>query len=76
MSKDVAEKSEKAEKGEKGAKAGKEGKAPGLDFSYTQNRELSWLRFDDRILDEAYDETVPVFERLKFCEIVDAATKG
>ena len=64
MSKDVAEKSEKAEKGEKGAKAGKEGKAPGLDFSYTQNRELSWLRFDDRILDEAYDETVPVFERL------------
>ena len=38
------------------------------DFSYTQNRELSWLRFDDRILDEAYDPEVPVFERLKFCE--------
>ena len=46
------------------------------DFSYTQNREISWLRFDDRILDEAYDPDVPVFERLKFCEIVDAATKG
>ena len=42
------------------------------DFSYTQNRELSWLRFDDRILDEAYDPEVPVFERLKFCEIVES----
>lgn len=42
------------------------------DFSYTQNREISWLRFDDRILDEAYDPDVPVFERLKFCEIVES----
>ena len=42
------------------------------DFSYTQNRELSWLRFDDRILDEAYDPEVPAFERLKFCEIVES----
>ena len=39
------------------------------DFSYTQNRELSWLRFDSRVLDEAFDETVPLFERLKFCAI-------
>ncbi len=39
------------------------------DFSYTQNRELSWLRFDCRVLDEAFDETVPLFERLKFCAI-------
>ena len=36
------------------------------DLSYTQNRELSWLRFDGRVLDEAFDETVPLFERLKF----------
>lgn len=39
------------------------------DFSYTQNREVSWLRFDDRVLDEAFDETVPLFERIKFCAI-------
>ena len=32
---------------------------------YTQNRELSWLRFDDRVLVEAKDETVPLLERLK-----------
>ena len=39
------------------------------DFSYTQNREVSSLRFDDRVLDEAFDETVPLFERIKFCAI-------
>ena len=39
------------------------------DYSYTQNREVSWLRFDNRVLDEAFDETVPLFERLKFCAI-------
>ena len=44
----------------------------GYDFSYTQNRELSWLRFDDRVLDEAYDETVPLFERLKFVAIFES----
>jgi len=39
------------------------------DTSYTQNRELSWLRFNERVLDEAVDETVPIFERLKFISI-------
>lgn len=39
------------------------------DFSYTQGREVSWLRFDERVLDEALDETVPLFERLKFVSI-------
>ena len=42
---------------------------PEQDVSFTQNRELSWLRFDDRVLDEAFDERVPLFERMKFVEI-------
>ena len=42
------------------------------DYSYTQNRELSWLMFDNRVLDEAFDGSVPLFERLKFCEIFDS----
>ena len=43
--------------------------SPKRIFDYTQNREVSWLRFDDRVLDEAFDETVPLFERLKFVSI-------
>ena len=61
MSSKSGKKSNKALKGS--ASSGR------YDFSYTQNRELSWLKFDDRVLDEAFDPTVPLFERLKFVSI-------
>lgn len=33
------------------------------------NRELSWLKFNFRILNEAKDKTIPLFERIKFLSI-------
>ncbi len=39
------------------------------DMSYTQNRELSWLRFNERVLAQATDPTVPLMERMRFVSI-------
>ncbi len=36
---------------------------------YYSNRELSWLLFNQRILSEARDKSIPLFERLKFLSI-------
>jgi polyphosphate kinase len=36
------------------------------------NRDLSWLAFNDRVLSEAADPSVPSLERLRFCTIVSS----
>lgn len=36
---------------------------------YYYNRELSWLKFNERCLEEAMDESNPFFERIKFLSI-------
>ena len=51
-----------------GASPSVEGDAP-VKAPYLQNRELSWLTFNERVLDQGADETVPLLERLNFSRI-------
>ena len=36
------------------------------------NREVSWMEFNDRVLQLAEDESVPLLERLKYCAIYES----
>ena len=36
------------------------------------NREMSWLQFNYRILNEAKDKSIPLFERLNFLSITES----
>ena len=49
---------------DKGAKGSRPQRLP-----YMQNRELSWLEFNKRVLDQSIDPRVPLLERLKFVSI-------
>ena len=42
------------------------------DPAYYENRELSWIKFDQRVLSEARDKSIPLLERLKFVSIASS----
>ncbi len=42
------------------------------DASFYDNRELSWLKFEQRVLNEATNKELPILERLKFVAITSS----
>ena len=50
-----------------GSQSGRHGQL--RDPSLYLNRELSWLDFNERVLQLAEDERMPLLERVKFCAI-------
>ena len=64
------ERAAQAEPAAKAFSAQAEPAAPAANAApYLQNRELSWLTFNERVLDQGADETVPLLERLNFVSI-------
>src|SRR5918997_5406497 len=45
---------------------------PEFSQEHYLNRELSWLEFNGRVLEEAADSTNPALERIKFLSIVSS----
>ena len=43
-----------------------------LNPEYYEHRELSWLKFNNRVLNEARDKSIPLLERLKFLSITSS----
>lgn len=43
-----------------------------LKTEYYQNRELSWIQFEHRVLNESREEELPILERLKFVSITSS----
>ena len=43
-----------------------------FDYTCYVNRELSWINFNVRVLNEAKDPEIPILERIKFCAITSS----
>lgn len=70
--KSAAKATGKAAKGESGVQKASEGKVAEPDLSSPSlylNRELTWLRFNSRVLNEAADNRTYLLERVKFLAI-------